>query len=94
MSFTKAIKASKPQKSISSFVACCHEKDFQPQTATNTITNELSQGSFSNKNNLSLKKSKFWQNDNPAGLIHRFLLQNISSLNSLSNVTKHDYSEF
>jgi len=24
MSFTKVIKASKPQQSISSFVACCH----------------------------------------------------------------------
>lgn len=94
MSFTKVIKASKPQQSISSFVACCHEKGFQPQTATNSVASELTQSQFQNNNNSRLKKSRFWKNDTPATFIHRFLLQNISSLNSLSNREKHDYSEF
>ncbi len=92
MSFTKVIKASKPQQSISSFVAICQEKDFQPQSTTNSLTNDWSKGGFSNFKNLDNIKQNFLQNDTPGTFIHRFLLQNISSLNSLSNSDNHDYS--
>lgn len=93
MSFTRVIKASKPQQSISPFVACCQEKTFQPQNKTNSVTNELGHN-FSDNKKSNLKQQSFWQNDNPSKIIHRFLLQNIFSLNSLSESRNHDYSEF
>ena len=83
MSFTKLIKASKPQQSISSFVACCQEKTFEPQNKTNSVTSELGQN-FSENKKSNLKQQSFWQNDTPSKIIYRFLLQNIFSLNSLS----------
>lgn len=46
MSFTKLIKASKHQQSISSFVVCCQEKSSQPQNKTNSVISELGQGYF------------------------------------------------
>lgn len=60
MSFNKVIKASKPQQSISSFVACCQEKSFQSQSKANSLSNELGKGNFSDEKNVSLKKQSFW----------------------------------
>ncbi len=94
MSFTKVIKASKPQQSISSLVACCQEKSYQPQNSTNSLTNDWGQGGFSNSKKLKNITQSFWQNDTPGTFIHHFLLQNISSLNNLSDSQKHDYSKF
>lgn len=84
MSFTKVVKASKPQQSISSFVVCCQEKAFQLQNKTNVALSERGQGNFSDNKELNLKKQSFWQKNNPSKLIHKFLLQKIFSLNSLS----------
>ena len=94
MSFTKVIKAPNAQQYIGSFVACCQESYYQPQNPASSHPNELGPNSFERQNKLDLKRSMFWQNDIPSTFVYRFLLQNISSLNSLSDKQKHDYSEF
>ena len=65
-----------------------------PQNQQSTPTNNPipTQNGLDSEQPIILKMDMFRRFDSPSNYIYNYLLQNISSLNSISNEGKHDYS--